>query len=193
MRLRRNLTAGMAVVAMIGAGLSLGPTKALAATCNGSSPLLGDYAQYFNIDNGKPNSALYQIEARGVWSKSNPAADCVWAQTSYTSENGTVFFVPVNGFTHVNVALYYSPSQGVWTEYTTGSETPYFSGTYHVEEASTIIVSGTSSFEHDCIVMNAEDSSNHFGGASTVEDGALYIYVAGQTMPGNNTTLICPK
>ena len=196
MRLRTTLATGMAVVAMIGTGLGLGPTKALAAgpTCNGSSPLLADYAQYFNIDNGVPNSALYQIEARGVWSKLNPAADCIWAETAYSSENGTAFFVPENGMTHVNVALYYSPSYGVWTEDTTGSEMPYFSGVYHLEEVSTIIVSGTSSFEHDCITMNSEDSSKHFGGPSTVEDGALVVYTAGKTMPGNDTNpLICPK
>jgi hypothetical protein len=195
MRLRRNIGAGVVALAIIGTGVGVGTTKALAAapSCSSTSPVLGIYTQYFTF-NGVTNGAEYIAEARGVWSKSNPAADCIWGETVYIGEKGQVLYsLNANYPAMVNISFYYSPSYGKWDEL---NSWPYyypagfwFSQMYQ----SGVLVKGTQSFSQDCIVLNAEDQYGYNGGPSRFYNLNGYLYIAGQTMPGNNTSLICPK
>jgi hypothetical protein len=151
--------------------------------------LLGDYAQYFRFA-GVVNGALYQIEARGVWSKSDPSADCVWVQTTYPGQYGvpTEIYRPAL----INAALYYSPSHGVWDESSNGVSHVFSYGPQTAVNLFKTRLTGTSAFEGDGIVINAVDSSHHFSGPSYLYDEYANIYTAGVSMPGNNNTLICP-
>ncbi len=209
MRLRRDIVAGAAALAIVGAGLGVRPTSAKASTsCGASSTLLGDYAQYFTF-NGFTNGALYQIELRGTWSKKNKANDCIWGRVTYTAQASLFFDVDGTAYPAAGLSgtIWYSPSFGVWDAdpYSVESLSQSWYGVSNnssepgPEDPSVLqvqgqMIAGPPSWSGDCIVMNPEGNVGPpYTQDSYFADASGNTYTAGSNVPGNNTTLICPS